>query len=771
MNAKAIVRQEHIGGGWIAALLLTLMLLSVTDSIITANWADGLEIIAPAALCGLLLGMLFARVPLRGWIAHLLMLIAGAPVTVALVGTLLPDFLIWQEKAIIIWERLLLWSSSATFGGTSTDNLMFVLQVAYLTWVLGYMTAWYVFRRRQVWGAIIPSGAALLFNLFYALPQNGIYLTLFILCSLLLIVRLNLQSMERWWQETSIGYAGDISFDFLTYGITFSVILMILAWALPSTIAVSAWSGVFDPLQTPWQQVEDQFTRVFGALNAVARPAPSTFFGTTLTMGGPVNLGTKPIMDIQANQGRYWRATTYDKYTGIGWINTHNDTVNIAADDSRLLVSFQDYARIPITQTVQVFISDQNILYAQSQPLIFRVPTELRYGQPPLSDPSAPMLDIAVARSRRPLRQGDVYTVISAVSIADEESLRQTSASYSPWIASTYLQLNDTLPERVRQLAEQITDKYQNPYDKAAAIERYLRAKISYNDNVSEPPQGRDGVDYTLFERPEGYCNYYASAMVVLARAVGIPARIVSGYSMGESQNGVFHVVEANAHSWVEVYFPRYGWIEFEPTSSKPEIERPKKQQSPDDSENLDEAQASRNRRTNKDIEDLRDIGTAGSFIFASSAWRDPRVLALVALGGLALLLLSAVGGWMWIESRRTGALAPAARLYETLLQYALWLGIRGRQGDTPFERAQKIGEALPSVRNQVDQAAELYVRERFAARALDQGERESLASLWTQVRDVWWRQVFLHWAARLIAPLRRLWHRIRRAVERWGTL
>src|SRR4029078_7077610 len=113
-------------------------------------------------------------------------------------------------------------------------------------------------------------------------------------------------------------------------------------------------------------------------------------------------------------------------------------------------------------------------------------------------------------------------------------------------------------------------------YDKARAIETYLREHITYNDSVQAVPAGLDGVDYFLFERPEGYCNYYASAMAVLARSIGIPARIASGYAVGSaSDDGFYHISEANAHFLPELYMGELGWVEFEPTASQPEISRP----------------------------------------------------------------------------------------------------------------------------------------------------------------------------------------------------
>ena len=108
----------------------------------------------------------------------------------------------------------------------------------------------------------------------------------------------------------------------------------------------------------------------------------------------------------------------------------------------------------------------------------------------------------------------------------------------------------DTLPQRGALACAKITAAASNNYDKAWLIEVYLRRNISYNDEVNAPPPGRDGVDYILFDSREGYCNYYAAAMAVLARAVGIPSRVASGYTLGEFDGSIYHIKESDAHSW-----------------------------------------------------------------------------------------------------------------------------------------------------------------------------------------------------------------------------
>ena len=657
-------REEiKVGEGLTTFVLLLLLFFSLTGSIATADWTDGLGVLTWAALGGITFGWGLAKIRrVRGLFAHLVMLLLSVPATTILIASLLPSALTFEEKLIVLQDRVVRWFFKVAAGGSGTDNLIFVIQLALLTWLLAYSAAWFVYRRHQVWGALLPSGLAILINLYYAAPQASLYFGLYLLCALLLLVRMNLRAMERDWRQAAIGYASDISFDFMWYGALFALVLLVGVWVFPASAPNSGWLAILDPLQEPWQHFEEQFTRAFSTLNAVARASPTAFFGTVLTMGGPVTLGQRPVMDIRADNGRYWRAMVYDKYGGGTWVSTHLDPLNLNANDVRL-DTWAGYLRVQVTQTVTIYLNDQNILFAQSQPVRFNIPTEARVGADKSSDMSP--LDLTLARARRPLRESETYTVVSALSAADEDSLRADSTNYSEWIVANYLQLPDNLPARVRDKAKTITAEFSNPYDQATALEKYLRANIKYDEKVSAPPVGVDGVDYLLFERPAGYCNYYASAMAVLARAVGIPARVASGYTLGEYENGVFHIVEANAHSWVEIYFPGYGWVEFEPTPNKPEIERPKKLQTALDNPDIGDSAAEQRRRQERanraDEMDNGGFGTASEY--ARLFWSDPRDVVLMFAGVIAIV------GFFIIPYKRQQAKTRFKEKIETVRQ------------------------------------------------------------------------------------------------------
>jgi protein-glutamine gamma-glutamyltransferase len=144
--------------------------------------------------------------------------------------------------------------------------------------------------------------------------------------------------------------------------------------------------------------------------------------------------------------------------------------------------------------------------------------------------------------------------------------LRRAGTDYPPRITSVYLQL-PSLDPRIPQLARQVATGATTPYDQAMAVEGYLQTHYTYTLDMGLTPP-HDPLAYFLFERRKGHCEYFASAMAILLRALGIPTRYINGFQAGEYNDvgGDFIVRASDAHSWVEAYFPGHGWITFDPT-------------------------------------------------------------------------------------------------------------------------------------------------------------------------------------------------------------
>ncbi|HEV8048876.1 MAG TPA: transglutaminase domain-containing protein, partial [Terriglobales bacterium] len=162
------------------------------------------------------------------------------------------------------------------------------------------------------------------------------------------------------------------------------------------------------------------------------------------------------------------------------------------------------------------------------------------------------------------------YEATSDIAQPGASELRAAASDYPPEILLDYLQLPAVDP-RVVSLAKKITASGDNNYDKTAAIESYLRSKFGYTLQLPRTVP-RDPVANFLFERKQGHCEYFASSMAIMLRTLGIPSRVVNGFRTGEFNDitSQYLVRASNAHSWVEAYFPGYGWISFDPTPAAP---------------------------------------------------------------------------------------------------------------------------------------------------------------------------------------------------------
>jgi hypothetical protein len=170
------------------------------------------------------------------------------------------------------------------------------------------------------------------------------------------------------------------------------------------------------------------------------------------------------------------------------------------------------------------------------------------------------------------LEPGLVYSVISDIPETTPELLRRSSSGWNERTLTRYTQLPADLPARDAALAHRITDPQTTTYDKVMAVEVWLQQHTEYNLDIPRDPPGVDAVDYFLFERRQGFCEHIASAMTLLLRSVGIPARFVTGFGPGGRNpfTGYYDVRESDAHAWVEVLYPGIGWVPYDPTFGVP---------------------------------------------------------------------------------------------------------------------------------------------------------------------------------------------------------
>ena len=269
--------------------------------------------------------------------------------------------------------------------------------------------------------------------------------------------------------------------------------------------------------------------------------------GDDLDVIGSIRLSTDVQFTVQADQGRYWRTGSYDRYTGDGWLNVDGSP---GEDEFRR-------AEAPNRRIDQTIRIERR---ATAMPAAWR-PFEVESDTIDESNVTTG----STLRPNRPLTEGETYTVSSAVPDSSPEDLRTAGTDYPADIEETYTQLPSDVPDRVRTGTDELVADTDTPYETAVTIERYLRSNKGYSLSVDEP-EG-DIADHFLFEMDAGYCTYFATTMVTMLRSQGIPARIAVGYSTGQQIAENRWVVRGtNAHAWVEVYFPGNGWETFDPT-------------------------------------------------------------------------------------------------------------------------------------------------------------------------------------------------------------
>lgn len=450
-----------------------------------------------------------------------------------------------------------------------------------LLWLLSAWLGWFTARRNAI-AALVPS--ILLLSAITSYSERRVETLWVLVIILLLLMGLwNYRNHTALWERKKIDYSDSIRFDISQAVLLLSLAVGILAFVTPSF----SWRELRELLRRrDGNEVADMLgvQRQPVAVQEAPGQKPSLPRDHLLTGGFAnseeivmiIRTGELPPVPsralVQSAPRHYWRSVTYDTYVGTGWVTSRILPQDIQPDTPLIPGLLRGYETLELNVDMlkpegRLFWS--GILFSADIP--FRADWRTRPQSSLFADQSS-LLRADLFAAVSPARNYRAQSYVPATTV---DELRAASAKYPEELAQ-YLELPGAVPDRLRQLAIEITGDKTNAYDKAKAIESYLRA-YPYDLEVPVPPADKDVVDYFLFELKRGYCDYYASAMVVLARLSGLPARFVSGYAPGsyDAPNAQYVVQEMHAHSWAEVYFPEIGWIEFEPTASQPEIELP----------------------------------------------------------------------------------------------------------------------------------------------------------------------------------------------------
>jgi transglutaminase-like putative cysteine protease len=581
------------------------------------------------------------------------------------------------------------------------------LLVALLVWCCTFFAAWQVYRRRRALVGLLPAGAVAALVAFFRGGLPVFYFFSLIFCGLWLAALQRLGQEQDRWDEVGTDYPDALAAEMGMVLLPWLVVIFLLAAIWPVVRLRPVRDAFWQKMDEPWSRLETAAERYVGPLDtdrAIGGLARADHDGelprSHLLGSGPELRETRVLqvwtsdpppatdevgMPLQGYPRRYWRRSTFDTYTGQGWINASQEAQELAASAP---LSPRPPASQELWQKFEILLPEGPWLYAANAPYRLDVPVQAwrREGG-------------ELVGMTGDARRYIALSLVAEPSLAELQARESSTSTLPAEVAARYLELPAAVPQRVLDLARRVAGDAPSHYERAQRIEAYLR-RYPYDLDLPQPPRNRDLVDWFLFDLQEGYCDYYASAMVVMARAAGIPTRLAMGYAQGtfDPQSGAWLVSAMDAHSWPEVYIAGFGWVEFEPTAGQPALERTGEAPVPGDR--------------------LPPVPPA-------RGWPQGLPWGLAALGALAAMLLALIA-WLWwprTEPAR-GTAALVRDRYARLLRWGKRLGHPLRDGQTALEYSRDLGRDL----GRRGGAAGLHQAREAGARAPAEIERLAMA-------------------------------------------
>jgi transglutaminase-like putative cysteine protease len=635
----------------LAALLIYCTLITAASRLVVTQWTEDLFTIHTLTFLGVSLGLALGISKFSGKVSSLLALAYGFFMVIWQLALPMPNYILWKDRMLILIQRLTETVNLALASKPVNDNILFLLLISTLFWGIGVYAGFNITRHASAWRAVLPAGMALIVIQSYdpLVARRAWFLAAFLLFALLLIARITFVRNRLEWKENRTYVPPDIGFDWIRFTLVTAVLLIVFAWTMPALAesmpaARQAWHNI----REPWDRFTDRMSNMFNSLQSSAGPFVENY-GSSMALSRGSTLTDTPVMVVDvpprpfAGVRYYWRAYAYDHYEDGQWLSSIDETEYIDPDSAGIPLIESEGRRIAtFSFTPQVPIMT---LYTAPQPFWVSVPSRAFIENQPDG-----MIDLAALQALNPVAAGDTYEVRSSVSAVTIRQLQEAGTEYPEWILDRYLQLPDDITPRTIELAQQIAEEKDNAYDVTVAITEYLR-KFEYQETIDAPPADQEIIDWWLFDYQIGFCQYYATAEVLMLRALGIPARMAVGYAQGEflgrgadtgladeqftdpedfiDRGGMYIVRNRDAHTWPEVYFPGTGWVEFEPTASQSTITRPRGDNSSgsdldrEDFRDFDEPQM-----LDEDLDELPERDFAGGIVPDSNTPWWPYLLA-----------------------------------------------------------------------------------------------------------------------------------------------
>jgi transglutaminase-like putative cysteine protease len=710
---------------WLSAGLLFLLIQVAAARLVITNWAAYLYFAETLAALGTVLGLAlgasrYGRRAVVWFVIDYTLALLPWQMTAAA-----KTDLSFSDRFLSIGGILLQALHQFLQRQPVKDPLFFVAAMCLAFWMIALAAGYWLARHHSVLAAIVPAGIAILTIQVYDdyEPRSSWWIAAYVLIALLLLGREYYLRSRKEWNKRRVSINEEAWSNIFGGLFATMVVAVWIAWLIPTSLAslqaaTDTWSRLTKPIRERLSNAVSPLESPYGA-------GGSNFYGETLALGRNAALGDSPVLIVEVlnapdfSTRYYWRGRAYDFYSSGQWTSTPASRLNFQPRNGDL--------KVPSAagQTEALFeftfrLPKQSLLYAPSQPVWVNHAASVQYT------PIDAQIDDVIAWEATPaIQSGSRYRVRAEIADPNIQELRAAGTSYPEWVKDRYLEIPGNIRPEIQALAEKITGDQETPYDKAAAITDYLRANLQYATDLPAPPEGRDPLLWVLFTYKKGFCNYYASAEVLLLRSVGIPARLAVGFAQGEGQNDTYTVRQRDAHAWPEVYFPGVGWVEFEPTASQAALVRP---QAAPQTEDSSPGPALPQRNPIRDDEAAApptpSALTNAAQPLAQTVPLRALVIGLSALGIVLLIFLlrryrlptklplylsRALEGIdvptpVWMENwSRWNQLSPVEQSFTSINLSLRWLGKPQPMDATPAERAATLKKLLPSASAHVE--------------------------------------------------------------------
>ncbi|HEY0411159.1 MAG TPA: transglutaminase-like domain-containing protein [Candidatus Dormibacteraeota bacterium] len=694
------------------ALLVIALVAATTWAVMVADWVDGTGVTLAAAVVAAAEAVLIARSLVGRVVAGVAAPLLGLIVIVLLtLGSMPADGGAGLEHAVLRYAGAL------AAGLFQSDDWTFLVGLCGAMWLVGFWTGWVAVREQRGVLAVLPVYSVLAVNALNAPSLEHVLIpeACAVGLSLLVVTRTHLAHLESGWRRRRIIALPGTGRSFGRTGAAASGLVLLLALVVPPLTSVDISGRIFDVGSgqggrgdgqgglrgggTAGQQAPIQFsadTRPGGALVADPRPVLS------YTSENSESVYLRVVNDTVFDRGNwyYCKPPLAHQQLGAGGsvpLDAEPGAGAVGSRERRLRVRIVLDAAAAAAQADALFPGEpQSVLSAGRVP-----PGSAASCARSTGSATGGLLTV----DRVSLRPGiTTLDTVGLQPIATDAELRSAGIDYPAWtLQFTQLLTKDpadtTQKLAIQARAREWTRAYGNPYDRATAIETHLRSPdFTYTLTPPRPPDGTWPITWFLLTSHQGYCQYFASSMATMLRAVGIPARVVGGYGGGAEDDSsastrtvIHRVTTTDAHNWVEAYFPHYGWIPFEPTPPstvggqfdtfpRGNPAAPMGSSGPPNTPSTP-LPAPRS-RTQADAPQGSTVTPAGG--------APPGLVAVVA-AALSLAAFTVVG-WRWLAGAHGGG-----ALRQRMRVLGLAFGVRRRPSDTDAGFARRLASALPA--------------------------------------------------------------------------